>query len=51
MQAGGHQAGEVGHVDQKVRVDEIGDAAELGENELPGVGRAAGHDQVRAVAF
>src|SRR5262249_58639072 len=49
VQAGGDQPGEVGHVDHQVGVHRVGDAAELGEVQLPGVGRPAGDDQLWAV--
>jgi hypothetical protein len=49
VQTRGHQSGEVGHVHHQVGADEIGDPAELGEVELAGVRRPAGHDQLRAV--
>ena len=49
VQTRGHQSGEVGHVHHQVGTDEIRDPAELGEVELAGVRRPAGHDQLRAV--
>ena len=49
VQPGGDQAGEVGHVHHQVRADGVGDAPELGEVQLPGVGRPAGDDQLRLV--
>ena len=49
MQSGGDQAGEVRHVDHQVGADLVGDAAELGEVELPRIGRPAGQDQLRPV--
>ena len=49
MQAGGDQAGEVGHIDHQVGADLVGDAPERGEVELTRVGRPAGQDGLRAV--
>ena len=49
VQPGRDQAGEVGHVHHQVGADQVGDPAELGEVELPGVGRPAGDDQLRPV--
>ena len=49
MEARGDESGEVGHVDHEVGTDGVGDAAELGEVELPGVGRPAGDDELRLV--
>jgi hypothetical protein len=49
VQAGGDQTGEVRHVDQEVGAHQVGDAAELGEVEVTGVGRPAGDDHLRPV--
>lgn len=49
MKAGGDQAGEVGHVNHQVGVDEVGDASELGEVELPRVGRPSRDDHLGAM--
>ena len=49
VQPGGDQAGEVRHVHHQVGADLVGDPAELGEVQLPGVGRPAGDDQLRPV--
>jgi hypothetical protein len=47
VQPGGDQPGEVGHVDHQVGLDLVGDAPELGEVQLPRVGRPAGDDELR----
>lgn len=49
MKPGGDESGEVGHVDHEVGTDRVGDAAELGEVELTGVGRPACDDELRLV--
>ncbi len=49
VQPGGHEAGEVRHIHHQVCVHEVGDAAELGEVELAGVGGPAGDNQFGAV--
>ena len=49
VQPGCHQAGEVRHVHHQVGAHQIGDPAELGEVQLPGVGGPAGDDQLRLV--
>ena len=46
VQSGGDQAGEVGHVDHQVGTHLVGDATELGEVELPRIGRPSGQDQL-----
>ena len=50
VQAGGDEAGEVGHVDHQLGADLVGDLAEAREVELARVGRPAGEDQLRAGA-
>jgi hypothetical protein len=47
VQAGGDEAGEVGHVDHEQRADLVGDLAEGLEVELARVGRPAGEQQLR----
>ena len=49
MQAGGHQAREVGHVDQEVGIDQVSDPAKLGEVQLACVGRPARDDHLGSV--
>ena len=49
MHAGGHEAGEVGHVDVEQRADLLGDAREALEVDDPGIGRTAGDDHARLV--
>ena len=49
MQPGGDQPCEVRHVDHQVGIHQVGDPTELREVQLPGVGRPAGHDQLRPV--
>ena len=51
VQAGGHEAREVGHVHHEVGTHEVGDAAELGKVQLAGVGGPAGNDQLGFVLF
>jgi hypothetical protein len=48
VQAGGHQPGEVRHVDDEQGADLVGDLPEAGEVELARVGRPAGQDDLRA---
>ena len=47
--AGRHQPGEVGHVDEQLRADLVGDPPELGEVELARVGGPARDDHLRPV--
>ena len=47
--AGGDQAGDVGHVDEQVGADLVGDGAEAGEIEDLGIGGEAGDDHLRLV--
>jgi hypothetical protein len=47
MHATGDQTGEVGHVDHEQRADLVGNRAEAGEVDMPGIGRAAGDDEGR----
>ncbi len=49
VKPGGHEAGEVCHVHHEVGAHEVGDAPELGEVQLPGVGGPAGHDHLGPV--
>ena len=49
VQPGGDQAGEVRHVHHQVGAHRVGDPAELGEVQLPGVGGPAGDDQLGPV--
>ena len=49
VQPGRDEPGEVRHVHHQVRAHRIGDPAELGEVQLPGVRGPAGHDQLRLV--
>ena len=49
VQPGRDQPGEVRHVHHQVRAHRIGDPAELGEVQLPGVRGPAGNDQLRFV--
>ena len=49
VQPGGDQPGEVRHVHHQVGAHGVGDPAELGEVQLPGVGGPAGNDQLRLV--
>ena len=49
VEPGGHEAGEVRHVDPERRSDLVGDLAEQGEVELARVGGPAGDDDARLV--
>jgi hypothetical protein len=49
MRATGHEAGEMRHVDHEIGADLVGDLAEAGEIPVPGIGRAAGDDDLRLV--
>ncbi len=49
VHAGGHQAGEVRHVDPQVRAHLVGDLTERGEVQLAGVGRPARDDDLGLV--
>ncbi len=49
VQAGGHQTGVVGHVDQQLGADFAGDLGELAVRDLARVGAGAGDDQLRLV--
>ena len=49
VQAGGHQAGDVGHVDHQHGADLAGDLGELACVDLARVGAGAGDDQLRLV--
>ena len=46
MQAGGHQSGDVRHIDQEERADGVGDLAEAGEIEDARIGAGAGDDHL-----
>src|SRR5690606_13364020 len=49
VHAGGDQAGHVGHVDEQVGTDLVGDGAEAGEIQHLRVGGEAGNDHLRLV--
>ena len=49
VHASGNQAGNVGHVDEQVGTDLVGDGAEAGEVQNLRVGREAGNDHLRLV--
>ena len=49
MLAGGDEPGEVGHVDEQLRADRVGDLAEGGEVEVARIGGPAGDDHLRLV--
>ncbi len=51
MNTGGHQAGEVRHVDQENRIDGIGDLPEPGKIDDAGIGAAPGDDHLGLVLF
>ncbi len=49
VQAGGDQAGVVGHIDEQFRADLTGDFSKLAVRNLPRIGAGAGDDQLRFV--
>ncbi len=49
MHPAGDQPGEMRHVDHQIGADLVGDRAKPGEIDDPGIGAAAGDDQLRLV--